>query len=113
MKTTEQVQSAWSRASIELNIEFHAPFGVSNGDEVTYFHGFLPHFGGPKGTVFMIDETFEEDRSKEGKIAQESGYYFSRISRQIYSEFSPYVFHEAMRDWGWYGEKAKEPKWMK
>jgi hypothetical protein len=100
MNSVLKVQEAWRKAASELGIQFVCPFSLRNGCDTVQFHGMVPGFGSPKGTVFIASVTFEEDVSAASRLAGECGYFFSIISAAGYANFDRSSFLETLKDWG-------------
>ena len=111
VNAVEKAQSAWRTAAKELGFEFVAPFEIRDGDEAVRFHGYVRNFGGPKGAVFIVCETFQEKVGPALLVAKKNGYFHSMISAEVYRAFDREVFIEVLRDWGWFGAEANCPTW--
>lgn len=110
MNPVRKVQAAWQTAARELGIQFVCPFALGNGNETVQFHGMVPGFGSPKGTVFLASTTFKEDVTAASRLAKDSGYFFSLISAAGYGEFDRAGFLETLKDWGWQNMEAVPPQ---
>src|SRR5689334_18463920 len=87
MNAVEKAQYAWRVAAKELGFEFVAPFEVQDAGEAVRFHGNVPHFGGPKGAVFLVCETFSEKVGPAVAVAKKTGHFHSLISAEVYHAF--------------------------
>jgi hypothetical protein len=112
MKPIKEVQGAWRIAAKELGFEFVAPFEIEDGCERVQFHGYVRDFGGSKGAVFLVCESFREEVGRPLSLATKKGYFHSQISADVYRAFDREVFLEVLRDWGWFGAKADRPSWI-
>src|SRR5438045_1707057 len=111
MSAVDDVQRAWQVAAKELGFEFVAPFEVPNAGGAMRLHGHVRDFGGPKGAVFLICETFRENVGPALAVAKQNGYFHSLISADVYRAFDREAFIELLRDWGWFGADANRPAW--
>jgi len=109
MNPVLKVQTAWQIAARELGIQFVCPFSLSDENETVQFHGMVPGFGSPKGTVFFASTTFQEEVSSAARLAEASGYFFSFISAIAYGDFDRAHFTETLKDWGWQNQEAMPP----
>ena len=110
MNTDLKVQDAWKTAARELGIQFVCPFSLGNGSETVQYHGMLPGFGSPKGTVFLASATFKEDVTAASELAKKNGFFFSFISAAAYSSFDRASFLETLKDWGWQSMEDLPPQ---
>ena len=110
MNSVLKVQEAWRIAASELGIQFVCPFSLRNDRDTVQFHGMVPGFGSPKGTVFLASLTFKEDVSAASRLAKEGGYFFSLISAAAYGKFDRSSFLETLKDWGWQNMEIVPPQ---
>jgi hypothetical protein len=103
----EQISGAWREAAADLGIKVVAPFSLATGggDSVLY-EAYLPEFGGPKGT---IGGSLARD---DGNVRQLQGCSSSDLSDR-YRKYDRDHFIETPKDWRWFGEDGKEPRWYK
>ncbi|MGH9665213.1 MAG: hypothetical protein ACRD9L_12380, partial [Bryobacteraceae bacterium] len=100
-----KIADAWLKAAADLGIKVVAPFklSVANG-EAHWFEAYVADFGGPKGTVVgNLDHSLNDIRKKHG-------YYASNLSSS-YETYDRKLFIDTLDDWGWFGEKEKQPPW--
>ena len=95
------------KAAEDLDIEVIAPFRIidTSGNR-HWYEAYIANFGRPKGTVVGNMGRSIND------IRAEQGYYSSCLS-ESYAQYNRQLFIDTLNDWGWYGEKGKEPKWYK
>jgi len=110
MNPVLKVQDAWQTAARELGIQFVCPFSLKNGSDTVQFHGMVPGFGSPHGTVFLASTTFEEEVTTHSRLAKERGYFFSFISADGYGKFDRASFIEILKDWGWQNLETVPPQ---
>ena len=104
MPTDTEISSAWLQAATDLGIRVVAPFKLNYGGKEYWFEAHIADFGGPNGTVVgNQDDTIDDVRIR-------CGYYASNLfpSYRIYIRQH---FIETLNDWGWFGEKGREPPW--
>ena len=100
-----QIVEAWVEAGSELGIRVVAPFKLLSEDgSDRWFEAYVRDFGGPNGTIAG------NSNDKLGDIRQQRGYYVSNLSSS-YRKFDRQHFIDTLNDWGWFGERGKEPPW--
>jgi hypothetical protein len=103
----EEISAAWREAAADLGIKVVAPFSMttSGGDAILY-EAYLPDFGSSMGTVGGL---LARD---DGNIRKLQGYFSSDLS-DPYRKYDRDLFMETLKDWQWFGEAGKEPRWYK
>ena len=101
----EAISQAWLEAGADLAVQVIAPFAVeASSHEVIVYEAYIPHFGGPKGTVTgVLDDKLRDDRTTQG-------YYCSNLAPS-YRSYKRQYFIDTLNDWGWYGPKEFCPSW--
>ncbi len=72
--------------------------------EDRWYEAYIADFGGPDGTVVGNRNNILDD------VRKQHGYYVSNL----FPSYRTYVrqhFIDTLNDWGWFGEKGKEPSW--
>ena len=99
-----EISEAWRQAAVDLGIRVIAPFALSLDGETERYEAHILDFGGPKGTVVT------GQNGESGGIRKRLGYYYS-ILFPSYRVYARQHFIDTLNDWGWFGEKGKEPVW--
>ena len=101
----EQISNAWRQAPQDLKIRVVAPFELmAESGTAERFEAHILDFGGPNGTVVGNSDTKWDD------IMKRLGYYLSSLFPS-YRTYDRQLFIDRLNDWGWFGEKGKEPPW--
>lgn len=107
-----RVGRAWQEAAQVLGITYVTPFELQGGREAAAaplrITGWLPHFGGPRGTAIITAADPDEAR----EIAEAQGYFLSALNPYWYGRFDREQFIETLSDWGYYGPPEQKPAWM-
>lgn len=100
--------AAWQQAARELHIDFITPWHHLTDDfrRLDYL-GFVPHFGGKKGTLIRlltlgeitVYETYDHD------------YHVAKLS-ETHSRYEVLLFRSTLLRWGWTGPEDKRPDWV-
>lgn len=100
----------WQIAQRELKLEIVAPFEVTLPNGTTLEAAFLVrHFGAKNGMLVFTDYR------NVGPYDQEIvnlGYGYSVIDGDDGS-YAREDFIDVLCDWGWSGDKARKPKWLR
>jgi hypothetical protein len=100
---------AWKTAAADLEIRFVEPFQLTDETgAAVQCAGYLPDFGGSKGTVIIS----REDPDSACEMAIANGYYTSALNPRYYERYDRTHFIETLTDWGWFG-KEPPPAWYK
>jgi hypothetical protein len=99
-----QIPEAWRQASADLGIRVASPFALMTESGETVFEAHILDFGGPKGTVVATQDSGSDDTRNR------LGYYPSNLF-PTYRVYVRQYFIDTLNDWGWFGEKGKEPPW--
>jgi hypothetical protein len=100
-----EISKAWVAAAADLGIRVVAPFALSTeSGELLWFEAHIANFGGPNGTVVGNQDT------GSCNTRQRLGYYPSNLYPR-YQTYDRQLFIDTLNDWGWFGEKGKEPSW--
>ncbi len=99
------ISDAWAEAARDLGIRVTAPFrlALENGEEL-WFEAHVADFGGPNGTVVGNKGNVLAD------VRKVKGFYASNVWPS-YQAYSRELFVATLNDWGWFGEKGKQPSW--
>jgi hypothetical protein len=99
---------AWRAAAEDLGVRFESPFSLDHDGVVYWCAGWLPDFGGPKGTIiacmYSLDDVFE--------VVEQHGFYASGLSPYYYWNYERERFIETLNDWGWFGGSGEPPTWF-
>ena len=99
---------AWRSAAEDLDIRFESPFAMELNGTPYWCAGWLRDFGGAKGAIIAcpltVDEIFD--------VAEELGFYASRLNPYYYEVYDRERFVETLNDWGWFGAPAAAPTWF-
>lgn len=100
-----QISGAWRQAAADLGIRVVAPFGLpTESGETEWFEAHILDFGGPKGTVVADQDGRLDDRRRR------LGYYAPNLF-PTYRTYARQHLIDTLNDWGWFGERGKEPPW--
>jgi hypothetical protein len=101
----DAISMAWKGAAADLGIQVVAPFAITlESGEIFWFEAHIADFGRPRGTVVGNQDTASEN------IRGRLGYYTSNLF-PVYRTYKRELFIDTLNDWGWFGEKGKEPDW--
>src|SRR5947209_2661130 len=100
---------AWIEARRDLGIRYIHPFTfkTKDGRRFTTTGGWLPDFGGPRGTVLLT--RFDPESMDES--VDDADYYSSGLNPECYEPYQRERYIETLNDWGWYG-KETPPSWF-
>jgi|SRR5579864_6194548 len=102
-----EICHAWAQAAADLGIRVTTPFTlIDNTGKPTLFEAHIPDFGGPKGAVVGNKESDDE----HSELRKRHGYFSSNLY-ESYRRYDRELFIDTLNDWGWFGEKGKEPSW--
>jgi hypothetical protein len=105
MSFDSNISEAWKQAADDLGVLVVAPFILTTTDgEPLIFEAHILNFGGPNGTVAGNEET------QFGKLKQLGSFFCSNLYAS-YRRYDRQHFIDTLNDWGWFGEKGKEPVW--
>jgi len=99
-----EISEAWRQAAADLGIRVVAPVELSVDGKTERFEAHILDFGGPKGTVVTGRD------GEWGDLRKRHGYYYSNLFPS-YRTYARQHFIDTLNDWGWFGEKGKEPAW--
>src|SRR5262249_8799542 len=100
---------AWKRGAEELGFVFISPFSFTGQNGKTYTAtGYLPHFGGEKGT--LIVSRFDDEAVDES--GRQAGYYGSGLAPHFDEHYNQDTIIETLSDWGWWGPEDQVPSWF-
>lgn len=102
-----RMRKAWTQAAAELGFRFEAPLVLRGAPECSCC-GWLPDFGGPRGTAILS----REDPPAAHDAVVRLGYYLSYLNPRYYESYDAACFQETLRDWGWYGPESMRPAWL-
>jgi hypothetical protein len=105
-----RLEEAWSLAARDLHVEFVSPFFLAreSGNDVRCA-GYLPHFGGPQGTVIIS----RQDPEEASALADAQGYHVSGLNPRYYENYDRDRFQATLSEWGWYGPAdVRRPEWL-
>jgi len=110
----EECAVAWNRARDELGIRVRAPYKVTIGSVPRLFAAYLPDFGSPTGCYLYPVRTLGQATEWRQVLAWAQGEqrYVSFIRAEEYVTFDRGRFVEALKDWGYFGEKTFRPIWL-
>jgi RNAse (barnase) inhibitor barstar len=101
----EAMVQAWREAAADLGIRVVAPFAFITSDgEAIKAEAFVPEFGGPYGAIALSNDLHPYRR------IEFAGRFFSFLGN-TYRSYDRQAFIDMLDDWGWFGEKGKEPDW--
>jgi hypothetical protein len=100
--------TAWRAAAADLGVRFESPFALDHGDQHHWVAGWLPDFGGAKGTIVTCRHSVDG----LDEICDAHGYYTSALNPLYYDTYDRARFIETLNDWGWYGEPSSAPAWF-
>jgi len=104
---------AWLQASKEMNIRVIAPYVVQDSSIEHSFVAYLPDFGNENGMIIDIMDPEDYSSLPELKeVAKNKNLYYSAINPEEYKNFNEEIFHEALIDWGYFGDKERRPSWL-
>ena len=78
------------------------------------FVALVKHFGTANGT--LINLLSESDRDKfyeEGGLAEQLGFYYSRLNKLCYEVYDSEHFIDTLLDWGWADPQQGPPEWYR
>ena len=104
-------ERVWIEAAKDLGIRFISPYQFIglNGKEYEVA-GLLPDFGSEKGVLITNRKTDEEAVIM---AELENDYIMPGLNPYYYDKYDRERFIETLSDWGWIGEKQKQPDWIK
>ncbi len=109
----ENLQRAWCIASKELSFVAHVPYQIHYNDDVIVCIAYLPHFGGPCGTLAGVGGLGENNTSSLLQdYCKEKGIYFSYINSLYYEYYNEEKYKEMLVDWGYFGPEEMKPLWL-
>lgn len=98
---------AWQKASEELGFRFISPYELKNEDLTCWVAGWIPDFGGDKGTI-ICGRACHDDALD---IADSLGYYTSGLNPRYYERYNRERIIETLNDWGWKNKENSPPNW--
>jgi hypothetical protein len=100
--------TAWRTAAADLGVRFESPYALDDGDQRYWAAGWLPDFGGPRGTIVSCQ--YSSDGLDE--VCGALGYFTSALNPLYYEIYDRTGFIETLNDWGWYAEPSDVPAWF-
>lgn len=111
-ETRSPLVRGWLEAARLLSLEVEAPCSVALPlDATVEAEVLVRHVGASRGMVIV--RRYDDVRGRTRDL-QAAGYGFSVMSDPRLSEgFDLQSYVDVLRDWGWSGDPARTPVWMK
>ena len=106
---TNPAAQAWIDASRVLGFRYIHPFTFTtrDGRRLITQGGWLPDFGGPKGTLIVT--RFDSEEVQES--LDDTEFYSSGLNPEHYEPYRREAYIETLNDWGWFGA-GSPPSWF-
>lgn len=105
---SERLIHAWKQAARDLHIEFITPWHLVTDDfRRQDYLGFVPHFGGQRGTLIRL-LTLGEISVYE---VYDENYHIAKLS-ESHSRYEVLLFRSTLLRWGWTGPEHLRPSWV-
>ena len=112
----EQVLTeVWKIAADALAVRIEAPYTLigTDGTEANCI-AFLPDFGSANGAVIgCLGDSGHKSDGKIKRAAESRKIYYSFVNFDAYKEYKESRFKETLLDWGFFGDEARRPAWMR
>ena len=117
MTTEEQIillRSSWIQAAGVLGFKIVSPYTIQmdDGKEEEVF-AFIPDYGRPNGTILGLFYPKQPPNKKFSSWANKNNAFCSFINPKAYQTYDEARFKETLIDWGYYGDSANKPDWIR